>query len=735
MTYEESIAQLNPQQAEAANEMFGRIRVVAGAGAGKTKTLACRYAKLVREGGVPEENILCVTFTNKAAGEMKQRIRGLLGSNSNGLVKTFHGFCLDIIKRDANKIGWPKSFGILEQEETEDLVRRMLHDCGIRDVEAPGAGTTVQKMLKAVLRSKLRRVRGMFPYLDDFLALSEKRLESEYRRIRDSGMRSDKDLAAACYNGLLLAQRHRKCLEFSDFLPMAMKLLMEHEDIRTYWQERLLFIMVDEFQDVDENQFELVKLLSQGSGNLFVVGDPDQTIYAFRGAKPEYFVNFDREFNDVKTISLDKNYRSTPQIVGCANSLIEKNTKRIPKTLEPVQTDGDSVICHVAKTKTEEANWIVEKLKALHAGGVPWSAMAILAASTKSTIFAAEDMALSNAEVPFDYYGKDKFYQKRDVKTVLAYFRLVADRKDDDAFRRCVNVPDRHVGRPMMERMQAWAEENDGHLYDAFRALSGEPDFAEADSNGFFSVFEGLSENPADEELAVVAPRIFETSGIEAWLRTGGDEDRLDDLAELESRIQKFAAAYGQKCVLQAFLDHVEEEHDGETHDDRDTVKCMTIHASKGLEFDYVFFCLLNEGLIPNAKSNTLDSLEEDRRKAFVAMTRAKRKLFLSASRGTPQQSAQLSRFLFEINRSLIQFEPPMSDEEWNCLKPHVVGAKGPGGPAFRSGDRVLGLFGHGEILEPPDENGRVLVRFDIGGQTIRIQADRLRPEGASGNR
>ena len=727
LTYEEQFARLNDRQREAVMADDGYIRVIAGAGSGKTLALACRYVRLLKEGLAAPENILCVTFTNKAALEMKTRIQGMLGPEGagfNGLVKTIHSFCRDVIKKDCNRLNWPSSFDVLDEDEVSDILNRVLSSCGIRgqDVKIGNIKASIRT------RKETKDEEGRYPYLRDLLADSEAALRERYDRARQA-VRDAAAIEELAYCGLLLAQRALTAITFDDFVPMAMELFKTSPEVLDFWSSQLVYIMVDEFQDVNEGQFDLVRLLSRNYGNLFVVGDDDQTIHTFRGASPRFFLScFEEAFPGARTIVLDENYRSTPQVVNGANTLIERNRVRYPKELAATRRDGTDIVCHVAQNQAEEGAWIAARIAQLHARGVPYRDIAVLASNTKPTFIRPVEEGLRDGRIPYEIVELDPFYKRKDVKVVLAYLRLLADRSDDAAFLRCLNVPARNIRRPLRDRLWGYAKEHNCALFEALRDLCGDPGFAETGAKDFVAMFDRLAGDVRDGALAELVPKVLDLSGYGAWIREQGDEDRESDFTELTSRIQRFAAEFGGPCTLADYLKEVEKAQEIESYRQTDTVKVMTIHKAKGLEFPYVFVFRLNDGTLPDSRSTTPEAVEEDRRKTFVAMTRAKEQLYLTAIRDA---RSVLSRFLFEIDPRFLVFDPPLPDRErdWEAMRQETAGrVPPPPPPVFRAGDRVSHpTLGAGTVVSQAGSVCRVA--FDGSPNAPRpVPARSLRP-------
>ena len=359
---ENILENLNPSQLEAVTSMEGYIRVIAGAGSGKTRALTHRFAFLVNEVGILPANILCVTFTNKAANEMRQRIHNLTGDNDTGYVNTFHGFCVNVLQEDSFAVGYPKSFLVLDNSDINDMLGLIYEERGLtlRDMTFRDARNKIE-MEKLYHRPE---------YYHDLIDLS---LEDLHQKYLDAA-----EIMDIIFYGYLYQEKKCFGLDYNDLIKLVLYIFSKNEDIKLKWQQRLEYIMVDEFQDIDSLQYELMKVLCGYHHNLFVVGDPDQIIYTWRGANIKYILNFDKEFPDVKTIMMMENYRSTPQIINVANSLIDKNKHRIKKDLIPTLPDGEGVVCHFADTAENEAKWITGQIMELSDKDIPYKDVTLL---------------------------------------------------------------------------------------------------------------------------------------------------------------------------------------------------------------------------------------------------------------------------------------------------------------------------------------------------------------------
>lgn len=637
---------LNPEQIEAVTATEGYVRVIAGAGTGKTRALTERFAYLVNELGILPGNILCATFTNKAANEMRRRIRRLTGGNDTGYINTFHGFCVSVLQEDSHAIQYPKSFLVLDNADIDAMLQIVYEERGLtlRDMTFGNARDMIEMQ-----KTKERPL-----YYRDMLAMPLELLRQKYLTAE-----SVRDII---FFGYLYQEKKCFGLDYNDLIIFTLHVFDEHPDIRLKWQKRLEYVMVDEFQDIDGLQYALMEVLAGYHKNLFVVGDPDQTIYTWRGANVRYLLDFDQHFPGTRTIVLAKNYRSVPQVLSVANSLIEKNRARIPKNLEPVRAGYGPTVWHHAKSPDEEAAWIAQGAAALHAEGVAYGDMAVLYRAHYASRPVEE--ALLKAQIPHAVFSGAPFFARREVKDALSYLRLIAY-QDDLAFSRVANAPKRNLGQRRMAFLREAADRLGCTLYQALERTIDDDIFKRTKAKQLLALVEkfrmSYEGRPVSEALAAV----LNESGYEQMLRTEGSQERLDNLAELKQSVYEFETTCGEEVTLEHYLSHVALLTNADAMDDaQDKVRLMTIHAAKGLEFRHVFLCSFSEGVLPSRKTQTPEGMEEERRLAFVAVTRARDGLYLTEAEGFGHEGAPRypSRFLLDIDPAAIEFSNKPSD-------------------------------------------------------------------------
>lgn len=692
---------LNGAQRQAVTSTEGFVRVIAGAGSGKTRALSHRFAYLVNELGILPGNILCVTFTNKSANEMRQRIHRLTGDNDTGYVNTFHGFCVSILQEDSHAVQYPKSFLVLDNGDIDSMLQLIYEERGL----------TLRDMTFSAARDMIE-IRKLFKdpeYYRDMITLPLDTLKEKYDQA--SGARD------IIFYGYLYQEKKCFGLDYNDLIKFSLYIFEEHPDIRLKWQERLEYIMVDEFQDIDQLQYDLMTVLCGYHKNLFIVGDPDQTIYTWRGANVKYLLEFDQAFPGTKTILMMENYRSTPEILAAANSLIDKNAHRVKKDLLPTLPSGNSVVCHLAGSQEAEAGWIAGQIQELHRQGVPYREMAVLYRAHYVT--RAVEEVLLREKVPYAIYSGVQFFDRMEIKDALSYLRMIAY-QDDLSFRRVVNTPKRNLGKRRMAFLQEAAEAQGCSLYQALEDHVDGPLFQGTKAKQFLSLVKDFSQNYEGRPVSEVLSALLNASGYEAMLRTEGSQERLDNLAELKQSIYEYETTCGEEVTLPHYLNHVALFTNADTGEPGDQVKLMTVHAAKGLEFPYVFLCSMNEGIFPSRKVRTLPGMEEERRLAFVAFTRAEKGLYLSEADGRNFDGSPRypSRFLLEIDPSLLSFtEPPeegLLQEAQNFIRHSQSLLPEEEAPILPEGQRVRHfLFGEGTVLETDRDKGAYVILFD----------------------
>ena len=730
---------LNKPQKEAVFHTEGPLLILAGAGSGKTRVLTHRIAYLIEEKGVNPWNILAITFTNKAAEEMRQRVDSLVGIGAESIwVSTFHSMCVRILRRYIDRLGYDNRFTIYDTDDQKTLMKEV---CRKTDIDTK---RFKERMLLSVISS----------------AKNERILPEEFEL--NAGGDFVQLKIAKVYKEYEAQMRANNALDFDDLLVKTVQLLETQPDVRENYQERFRYIMVDEYQDTNTVQFRLVSLLAGKYRNLCVVGDDDQSIYKFRGANIRNILDFEKEFSDAKVIKLEQNYRSVGNVLEVANSVIRNNKGRKEKTLWTDNEKGEKIRLRQFDTAYDEAQFIAEDIKDETAQGANYSDHAVLYRTNAQSRLLEEKFVAMN--IPYKIVGGINFYSRREIKDVLSYLKTIDNGKDDLAVRRIINVPKRGIGLTTINRIQESAAARGIGFYDALSAPDLIPGIGRSASKldsfaALIEYFKGRSEESGVTDLLT---EVIEKTGYTESLEA-------DDPEELEARVQNIdelvskAAVYEESCsdrgerpTLSGFLEEVALVADIDSvAEDRDYVILMTLHSAKGLEFPHVYLAGMEDGLFPSYMSISGDDpeeLEEERRLCYVGVTRAEEKLTLTCARMRlvrgERQYNSMSRFIKEMPSALIDtgkreggFSQNVSLGEKRTYSSEVSGykrsayaqkpafaaiQKGSGlmakkseGLSYGVGDRVRHVkFGDGTVTEIK-EGGRdyeVTVQFDTAG-------------------
>ena len=645
---------LNERQIEAVKATEGYYRVIAGAGSGKTRTLTHRFAYIVTELGISARNILCVTFTNKAANEMKARIRRLLGDGyENALIATYHGFCVKVLKEDIYKLFFPANFKILDTGGQKKILEEIYAEYEIKlDYNS------FEKTLEYIYKEKTH------------LEYIPKMCDPAYIFDPEKGL----SLEEKIYLKYLAHQKKIYGLDFNDLIYFTIYLFEHHEDILAKWQDRLHYIQVDEFQDSSKKELDIINALCKKHNNLFVVGDPDQNIYEWRYSENRFLVHFDKNYPDVTTIILNQNYRSTPEILSVSNSLIEKNQNRVPKDLFTLNESGKRVEHIHLKSETDESKWIVSKIREIvEEKKKLYSDIAVLFRSSHVSRFIEQSLYSEN--IPYLIHGGVRFFDRMEIRDSIAFLKLAAG-NDDEALLRIINVPKRQIGKSRIDYLkQTQREFRDNYaieksLFEILRDNAGEPIFFNTKAEDFINIITEHREKAKNTNIKIsdLLNSLLERTRYKEYISRSGDMERFDNVTELLASITEFEQQAGEDVSLEAYLQQLSVISDYESERSKNCVKLMTIHASKGLEFPYVIIAGMTEGVFPSRR--TIDErkengLEEERRLCYVAMTRAMRELYMIESEGkTYGEMRKLpSRFLFDIDAAHIDMTGVIPEE------------------------------------------------------------------------
>jgi len=687
---------LNEQQLQAVTETEGFVRVIAGAGSGKTKALTSRYAYIVEALGINSSNILCVTFTNKAAQEMRKRVKRLVGENSDlSYITTYHGFCVRVLREDINKIQYPKSFIIMDVEDQKTILREIFKELGLNS-----KAFTFKQVIRYISKQKSSQ-----DYLEYILESKKKDSDNEIEKI---------------FLKYLEKQQRNYALDFDDLLNFTLYIFANNPETLEKWQKRIHYIQVDETQDSSQKQFLLIELLSQFHKNLFVVGDPDQTIYEWRGAKPEILVDFDKQFNDSKTIVMNQNYRSTPNILNLGNHIIKNNKIRIDKDMFTENNEGVEVVHFHALNDSEEGLWVANEVKRLiNEGSAKYSDFAILYRANH--ISRSIEQSLIRVNIPYSVFGGIRFFERKEIKDVLSYLRLITF-GDDFSFLRIINTPTRGLGKKYIESISSMAKDKNLTLLEALEQNVNEKEFSRKGAVEFLEQLRNFRKSKDELKVSDLVKEILDITGLSAIYRSDGDTDRLDNIKELQNSIIVLENDDAEKISLEDYLQEIALYTDMDIEDDKnDRVKLMTIHTSKGLEFPYVFLCGFTEGVLPSAmsiKERRSRALEEERRLTYVAITRAEKAFYMTEPEGynfTTGMNKYPSRFLFEINEKFFvrkgEWRQEIIDEAKEQLKFEVereIIQK-----RFEVGDVVNHkIWNAGKVIEIDEDKGEYQIEF-----------------------
>ncbi len=704
------LSDLNPQQLEAITLPHESVLILAGAGSGKTRVLTTRIAYLIQSNQVSPYGILAVTFTNKAAKEMLTRISAMLPINIRGMwVGTFHGLCNRMLRAHYQEAGLLQAFQILDSADQLGMIKRILKSMGVDDKQFPPRQVQwfINNAKEAGLRAAFVETGDLFTrHMIEFYSAYEQRCNKE------------------------------SVVDFSELLLRSYELLSRNEILRIHYCERFSHILVDEFQDTNRLQYKWLKLLagvgSENSAAAFVVGDDDQSIYAFRGADTENMMEFERDFQVSKVIKLEQNYRSHGNILDAANALIQNNSGRLGKNLWTSEGHGEPLRVYNAPNDFDEAAFIVDEIKSLHAEGIALSQVALLYRSNAQS--RVLEHSLFNASLPYRVYGGMRFFDRLEIKHALAYLRLIANPDDDNALLRIINFPTRGIGARSLEQLQDAATQQGGSLWAAaLNKYSGESDLArEAEKPkkgvaGFVKLVSVMRQHCDALPLPQIVEQMLDLSGLSAHYRTERDgADRLENLNELINAATSFVHE-AEDDSLAEFLAHASlEAGEHQAGSGQDALQLMTVHAAKGLEFHSVFLSGLEEGLFPHENSsNEKNGVEEERRLMYVAMTRARRRLYLSFAQsrmlhGQTRYNVS-SRFLDEIPENLLKWLQSAPKMDINPYPSKVSRARAPSSIRQKS---ATGQWQIGQNVSHTKFGTGVIVNYEGSGSEARVQVN-----------
>ena len=725
---------LNDKQREAAMYTEGALLILAGAGSGKTSTMTRRIAYLVDEKGVSPYNILSVTFTNKAAREMEERVEEILGSNSRMWIMTFHAACLRMLRMDGDRLGYTNSFAVYDPVDQKSIVKNLL-----KEYEIDEKKFTPNSILSNISKAKEQEI-------------GPREFEENAGDFRD-------ETVAKVYRGYERILSRNNAMDFDDLILNAVRLLKENPDVLEKYQERFRYIMVDEYQDTNQLQYKLISLLAKKYGNICVVGDDDQCIYQWRGADIRNILNFEKEFPKAKVVKLEQNYRSTANILEAAHSVISNNKQRKRKKLWTDASQGEKIQYHRLESDYREAGYIAQEIGYMVQQGENYRDFAILyRTNAQSRNF--ED-SLAQRRIPYRVIGGLRYYDRMEIKDMIAYMRLVANPMDDIAFDRVVNSPKRGIGKATMDKIKSVANYCEKSIFQYVESeaiadtLSGK---ASRGMNEFLEIIREYSEEKENLRVSDIYEGLLIKSGYLKALedqRTAEADGRIENLMEFKSVIYEFENR-DSKLELDEFLEKLALLSDVDNHDsEANAVTLMTMHSAKGLEFPYVFMPGMEDGLFPSWRSrDSISQMEEERRLCYVGMTRAKRRLWMTSAESRllygKVNATRESEFMREINPKLLagdgvyksgsvgaktgstryldgRYDPISGDYQFqNHIKAKSeMKKKLVHDEHFEVGDRVIhGKFGEGVVLEVTPK----IIRVEFVGNGVKKLAVGIAP-------
>lgn len=716
---------LNPEQKNAVLHTEGPLLVLAGAGSGKTRVLTHRIAYLVEEIGIRPWNILAITFTNKAAREMKDRMENLIGPAANDIwVGTFHSCCVRILRREIDKLGYDRNFVIYDTDDQVSLIKTCLEQLKINDKTFPP-----RSVLYEIGRAK------------DELINPE-----QYKKLYNSDYRLNK--IASIYELYQKKLKSNNALDFDDIILLTIRVLSEFPDVLDYYCEKFRYILVDEYQDTNTAQYMLVSMLASKYGNICVVGDDDQMIYGWRGANLRNILDFEKDFKNCRVIKLEQNYRSTKTILAAANQVIKNNTGRKGKELWTQNAQGTPIRRYEAGDERDEAYYVAGIMKSLKNSGRKYSDMAVLyRVNAQSRVL--EDVLMKQG-IPYKIYGGLKFYARKEIKDVIAWLRVIQNSNDDISLTRIINVPKRGIGKTTLGRIENYAAYENVSMYKIISRSSDYPDLSRQSRalSEFFNFTESMKELAVKTELVDFIELLVEKSGLIKELQmemTDESRTRIENIKEFISVAREFSDTSEEKPTLEDFLAHISLVADIDDNEELgDRVVLMTLHSAKGLEFPVVFMVGLEEGVFPSYRSIAEESeLEEERRLCYVGMTRAREELYISNAKsrmlfGSTSYNRE-SRFITEIPEQFLEntineklqrtfsgsikgsgFAPGGKIVDLSDLKARIKEFnRTEAGDSVKVGDRVVHKkFGEGTIKSRVKENSdyRLDILFDDYG-------------------
>lgn len=705
MTY---LSLLNKNQKEAVTTIDRHVRIIAGAGSGKTRVVTSRIAYLIEQCGILPYRILAITFTNKAANEMKERIMRLLSDASGGVnVSTIHSFCVRLLREDIHQLGYPRNFTIVDSDDQKSILKEAYKQYGI-EVKSYSYASVLDYIANC-------KTQGVDP--ETALSIANQ-FTSEY-------------VKAQVYGYYDVRLKAMYALDFDDLLLFARKLLKSNQEVREKWQRRFDYIHVDEFQDVDNIQYDIIKLITSPKCCLCVVGDPDQTIYTWRGANVHIIMDFEKDFSPCETIILNENYRSAPSILDGANSLIKNNRNRVEKDLYTSLPHTQKILHYSAPEENLEPLWVATQIMKCKQSGERYRDIAVLYRS--NYLSRSLEKQFLEMNIPYRIYGGIRFYDRAEIKDALCYLRmLIHDNAAIDlALKRIINVPKRAIGNKSVETIEEISRQENINMYEIIKSHDVCRGKALASLKQFIELIEKYRSLVSVMSISMLLEAVLEESGYLKMLEDEKETERLENIKELINDIEDFEEKYPDG-TLDEYLQQIALYTDKESEETGEFVQLMTIHAAKGLEFDCVFVYSMCEGIFPSEKAISeggQSALEEERRLAYVAFTRAKKQLYITDARGysyVMDRAKISSRFIREIDENCIEHigVQPLVKSEVKQIESdsatHQVQTTSGKSVRIRKGDLVEHVsFGDGVIIDIKDNVWTIAFKNKFGIRKI----------------
>lgn len=720
---------LNPMQKKAVLQKEGAVLLLAGAGSGKTGALTVRIAHMI-EKGIHPWNILAITFTNKAAKEMRERINGLVAQGAEDIwVSTFHSTCVRILRRDIDKLGYNNNFSIYDADDQEKVIRECFKQLNFSLTDKT---YTIKSAIAMINKQK-----------EELISWEEYEQKTDKNDIRHVK-------TAKVYRVYQSILKSSNALDFDDLIAKTVLLFKKHPDVLDKYQEKFRYIMVDEYQDTNTAQYELVRLLAVKYGNLCVVGDDDQSIYGWRGANIRNILEFEKDFPNTVVIKLEQNYRSTQVILEAANAVIHNNITRKDKTLWTENDKGSIIHLFRADNEFEESRFVGEKISSLVEKGKKYKDFAVLY-RTNAQSRAVEDQLVKKS-IPYRLFGGVRFYERKEIKDIISYLKVIENPADSIAIRRIINVPKRGIGDTSIDKVNVFAQENGISFYTALSRLDEMPDLKTRvrKLSDFYSLMETLKVDAEQLSVVELIDAVMKKTGYMQLLTEEGTEEALMRIENIDEFVNKAAEYEKQEPDggLSGFLEDIAlvADIDGYSSEE-DAVVLMTLHSAKGLEFPHVFMIGMEEGMFPSYRSimyGGQEEIEEERRLCYVGITRAKEELYLTHAKsrmqhGITQYNAQ-SRFLKEIPAQLIEMPKKPTPQTINRFaqksnlpvfkKPSPYGLNDKKGNIPTPGSFVLD-FKEGDKVRAPKYGIGTVKTIQAGGADYEVEVN----FGEKGNR